>query len=106
MTVAFTPMSGPNRAGILRKHERICFGLPANDNQSALDDGAPDAAAIADALRHFAAHGLSAARIAGEEALAAREIGDEDAYGWWISVCRVLDPRAAAGIENARAPAV
>ncbi len=43
------------------------------------------------ALRHFAAHGLSAAQNAANEATAARERGDETGYAWWYDICHALD---------------
>lgn len=49
------------------------------------------------ALRHFARHGLSAARIAQRNAEDAFFAGDRDGWRWWSAICRTLDRRMAAG---------
>lgn len=56
---------------------------------------ANDQRLLAEALRHFAQHGLSAAAHARANAETARANGDEDACRWWISICRQLDRRMA-----------
>lgn len=50
---------------------------------------------FAEALRHFARHGLSAAAHARANAAAARLAGDDAACTWWIAICRQLDRRMA-----------
>ena len=50
------------------------------------------------ALRHFARHGLAAARIAQSNAEDAFFAGDRDGWRWWMAICRTLDRRLAAGI--------
>ena len=52
------------------------------------------------ALRHFADHGLGAAREAREEAENAFFAGDREAYDWWIAICRTLDRRIAAQLDH------
>jgi hypothetical protein len=47
------------------------------------------------ALRHFAAHGLSAAQNAADEAKAARVRGDDAEYNWWRDICHALDRQMA-----------
>lgn len=47
------------------------------------------------ALRHFAIHGLGAAREARREAQAAFFAGNREAYDRWLELCRVLDRRMA-----------
>ncbi len=47
------------------------------------------------ALRHFAEHGLGAARQACVFAEEALDAGDQDSYRWWLSICRTLDKRMA-----------
>jgi hypothetical protein len=51
------------------------------------------------ALRHFAEHGLGAAREAREQAEKAFFAGDRKAYDWWIAICRALDRRIAAELD-------
>ena len=79
--------------------------LPANDN----DDPSliarrraqsPSAETLAEALRYFAKHGLSAAGNAASEAIAARDEGEEDRYQYWLSICRTFDRRTARQIES------
>lgn len=52
------------------------------------------------ALRHFAQHGLAAARHARAQAEAARADGDGQAYRWWLDICRALDRRMAGEIDR------
>ena len=63
----------------------------ANDN----DDEQVSPALLEAALRHFARHGLGAARAARNEAEAAFFAGDRAAYRWWLGICRLLDRRMA-----------
>ncbi|WP_427969063.1 hypothetical protein [Altererythrobacter sp.] len=56
------------------------------------------------ALRHFAEHGLGAARAAREKAEAAFFAGDRESYDWWLGVCRTLDRRLAASVERDTRP--
>jgi hypothetical protein len=53
------------------------------------------------ALRHFAEHGLGAARAARRQAEAAFFAGDRQTYDWWLAVCRTLDRRLAAQLVRA-----
>ncbi len=53
------------------------------------------------ALRHFAEHGLGAARAAREQAERAFFAGDRSAYEWWIDITRTLDRRLAFDAERA-----
>jgi hypothetical protein len=56
------------------------------------------------ALRHFAQHGLSAAKTARAQAEAAFFAGDRQAYDWWLGITRTLDRRLAREAER-RTPA-
>ena len=47
------------------------------------------------ALKHFAQHGLGAAREALNQAEQAHFTGDMESYAWWLDVCRTLDRRVA-----------
>lgn len=52
------------------------------------------------ALRHFAQHGLGAAREARRQAECAFFAGDRESYDWWLGVCRALDARIARSLED------
>lgn len=52
------------------------------------------------ALRHFAEHGLGAAREARRHAERAFSAGDSQSYEWWLAVCRALDRRLAAELDR------
>ncbi|MEE4155425.1 MAG: hypothetical protein V2I27_14805 [Erythrobacter sp.] len=52
------------------------------------------------ALRHFAEHGLGAARAARAQAEAAFFAGDRQGYDWWLGITRTLDRRLAAEAER------
>ncbi len=56
------------------------------------------------ALRHFATHGMGAARDAREQAEIAFFEGDRLTYDWWLSVCRILDRRIARELERNTQP--
>lgn len=68
----------------------------ANDNSS---DGNEDAY-LSVALKHFAMHGLGAARDAREKAEKAFFAGDRTNYDHWIMVCRKLDRALAEKTSN------
>lgn len=70
-------------------------GSPANDNGDLPDSDL----LLHAALRHFAAHGISAARAARAQAEAAFFTGDRAGYDWWLAICRTLDRRLAAQID-------
>lgn len=63
-------------------------------------EAANDQRLLAEALRHFARHGLSAAAHARANAEAARASGDDETCRWWISICRQLDRRMADALAN------
>ncbi|KHK93137.1 hypothetical protein [Novosphingobium malaysiense] len=62
---------------------------PANSNCDGHDQ------VLAEALRHFARHGLGAAVKACEEAEQADACGDSDSREQWLSICRHFDRRMA-----------
>jgi hypothetical protein len=81
---------------------RAVIRRAANDNG---DRATPlhwgeDGAMLEAALRLFAAHGISAAQRAADEAEIARTGGDIDKARWWIGVCRTLDRRVAGRINH------
>ena len=73
----------------------------ANDN----GDRAPTAAVfeplLADALRHFAVHGLASAEAAVEAAADAGQRGDPSAQEHWVAITRMFDRRLAAHARHA-----
>ena len=84
------------KAMVSKASERV-----ANDNGE-VDAAANDALGAANdqmlraALRHFAKHGLGAAREARSQAEKAFFEGDRQAYDWWLGITRTLDRRLAA----------
>ena len=72
----------------------------ANDNGPATRVGArthqPNDRMLQAALRHFAQHGLGAARVARARAEKAFFEGDRQTYDWWLGITRTLDRRLAA----------
>lgn len=90
MTVHFAAARSSARSPIARTLARRVMGRVANDNGSEANDQMLHAA-----LRHFAEHGLGAAREARKQAEQAFFAGDRQAYDWWLGVCRTLDRRLA-----------
>ena len=52
------------------------------------------------ALKHFAAHGLGAAKVARAQAEKAFFQGDRETYDWWVGITRTLDRRLAASLSG------
>lgn len=75
---------------------RVACLFPANDNPA----HHPGEATLHAALRHFAEHGLAAARHARAQAEAARRADDRQAYGWWLEICRALDRGMARELDR------
>lgn len=97
MTLRFAAARSTARSPIARALARRAPGRAANDN--GLVSGADDLMLHA-ALRHFAEHGLSAARAARGQAEQAFFAGDRHGYDWWLGICRTLDRRLAAQVEQ------
>ena len=95
MTVYFAAARNAARSPIARALTRRPVVHVANDNDN---DGADDRMLHA-ALRHFAQHGLGAAREAHRQAERAFFAGDRQAYDWWLGICRTLDRRLAASLD-------
>jgi hypothetical protein len=72
----------------------------ANDNCDAPLAAHPNDQLLRAALRHFARHGLGAAREARAQAEKAFFAGDRQAYDWWLGITRTLDRRLAAEAER------
>ena len=96
MTVHFAAARTPSRSPVARILARGPVQQAANDNGSeALDDSMLSAA-----LRHFSEHGLSAAKQARAQAESAFFAGDRKGYDWWLGICRALDKRIAAQLDD------
>ena len=95
-----TPACSPiAKALAARAMERV-----ANDNGLSSQDNARAELAndqiLRAALRHFAQHGLGAARVARAQAEKAFFEGDRQAYDWWLGITRTLDRRMAAATDK------
>jgi hypothetical protein len=116
MAIHFAPAAVPGRspacspiakALAARAIERV-----ANDNQGdniadSLSEKGPQSLSgngndqfLRAALRHFAQHGISAAREARAQAEQAFFDGDRQAYDWWLGITRTLDRRLAEEAER------
>ncbi len=97
MTIHFAAARKPSCSPIARALARRAIGKVANDN------GKPRTATdqvLHAALRHFAEHGLGAAREARAQAEEAFFAGDRQSYDWWLDITRTLDRRLAANLEQ------
>ena len=92
MTIHFAAAKTTTCSPIARALARRAIGRVANDNgnESSANDPVLHAA-----LRHFAEHGLGAAREARAKAEEAFFAGDREAYDWWLEITRTLDRRLA-----------
>jgi hypothetical protein len=68
----------------------------ANDN----GEGLGEDTLLRAALRHFARHGLSAARQAHENAESASFAGNTAEYRHWMAICHALDRRMGASLAS------
>ncbi|MGX7925237.1 hypothetical protein ACWPMX_01540 [Tsuneonella sp. HG094] len=94
MTIRFAAARSAVHSPIARALARRAHGRATNDNG---DDVIANEAVFHAALRHFAAHGVGAARVALGEADKAQAEGDAQGHDWWMEICRTLDRRIAAG---------
>ncbi|MFU7529660.1 hypothetical protein [Qipengyuania sp. ASV99] len=74
----------------------------ANDNDLGGAHGAASDQLLRAALRHFAQHGLGAAREARTRAEEAFFAGDRQAFDWWLGITRTLDRRIADTVIHPR----
>lgn len=95
MTLRFAAARIAAASPLARALTRRRPGVAANDNGTETNDHMLHAA-----LRHFAEHGLGAARDAHKRAEQAFFAGDRESYQWWLGVCRTLDKRLAARLEH------
>ncbi|MCL9998883.1 MAG: hypothetical protein NBV68_05845 [Erythrobacter sp.] len=81
----------------------------ANDNRREGSAEAPAGTAfdplLADALRHFAVHGLAAAEVAVDLAAEARKRGDANGQDHWLAITQMFDRRLAARAGRVLEPA-
>ncbi len=98
MTIRFAAAQRGESRSVARV---LCASVPlksVNDNGWTLaGDGVAQAS-----LRHFARHGLGAARAAHEAAAAALEAGNDDDFQLWLAICRTFDRRLAEGLRGGR----
>ena len=101
MTIRFA--AAHNRDASLRKVMGAARAhRPANDNVPGVARNPGDDRMLRAALRHFAAHGLSAADSARSRAETAFFAGDRGEYRWWLGICRMLDRRMADAVAAHR----
>lgn len=104
MSFHFAAARSTAHSPIARALARKALGRAANDNPCDKTEltgalGGQDLMLKA-ALRHFAEHGLGAAREAHGHAERAFFTGDNQGYEWWLNVCRALDRRLAAELDR------
>ncbi len=92
MSFRFAPARTIAGSPIARALARRAGSLAANDNG---ERGPVDDAILHASLRHFAEHGLGAARTALAEAERALAQGDRQGHEWWLGICRSFDRRLA-----------
>lgn len=96
MSIRFAAARGALRPRMTPFRVRTLNLAAANDN------GAPwrRIGELEAALRHFARHGVAAARVAADKAQAAQAAGDAAGHEQWMDICRTLDRRMARQIEG------
>lgn len=99
MTVHFAPARSVTRSPLARAFARRTIANAANDNQDRAAALHNDELLHA-ALRHFARHGMGAAREARKQAEDAFFAGDRGKYDWWLGICRTLDRRMAEELNR------
>ncbi len=104
MSFHFAAARSAAHSPIARALAKKALARAANDNpgDNHGGGGAPGSQdlMLKAALRHFAEHGLGAAREARKQAERAFFTGDSQGYGWWLGVCRALDRRLAADLDR------
>ena len=102
MTIRFASAHNSASSPIVRVLTSCTLQQPANDNCDAHGNDI----LVYQALRHFSAHGLGAAREAHRQAEIAFFEGDRESYNWWLEICRTLDKRTARELANKPDPDV
>ncbi len=96
MSIRFAAPRSALRNRMDETQARTCCPMPANDNGARHTSETM----LHAALRHFADHGLAAARHAFQQAQQAAEEGDEQAFSYWLEMCRALDRRMAQELDQ------
>lgn len=96
---ARVPGRAPACAPIARAMAARAMEHVANDNGNGSASQAANDQILRAALRHFAQHGLGAAREARAKAEEAFFAGDRQGYQWWLGITRTLDRRLARQAE-------
>ena len=96
MTIHFAAAQSPIGSPVARVLNNATISGAANDNGRGYETTVPSDQMLRAALRHFAEHGLGAARAARIKAESAFFEGDRAAYEWWLGITRTLDRRLAA----------
>lgn len=104
MTMHFAPAQNPD-CSLLRTLRCPAVPYAANDNAVGVGNEPPSDLILRAALRHFAQHGLGAARAARAKAQEAFFSGDRSSYDWWLEITRTLDRRLASEAINANSTA-
>lgn len=95
-TAGFASASSPRAKALAeRARENV-----ANDNADFSARSQQSELVLRAALRHFAAHGLGAAKVARAQAEKAFFQGDRETYDWWLGITRTLDRRMAASVSG------
>lgn len=102
MTIRFAPARPLARLGGVRLDARV-RGPAANDNGAA-GRSLSHSAELRATLKHFAQHGLGAARMAQANAERAFFRGDRQGYLHWLGICRTLDRRLAGALTARTTP--
>ena len=104
MPIHFAAARSTAHSPIARALARKAHARAANDNRGGSVHGSAEQqdVLLKAALRHFAEHGLGAAREARKQAEQAFFAGDRQSYEWWLGVCGALDRRLAKPLETAR----
>ena len=105
MTIRFAAATtGANAVRSLPASKPIARGLIARSMERVGNDNGPRTSGFGSnndvlqaALRHFAEHGMSAARVARAQAQTDQ---DRQTYDWWLDITRTLDRRLAAELER------
>ena len=103
MSVHFAAARSTAHSPIARALAKKALARAANDNGDVAQVQAKDITfdmTMRGALKHFAEHGLGAAKAARQQAEQAHYAGDDEAYEWWLGICRTLDGRLAKSLAE------
>lgn len=95
-SAGLAPVSYPNAKVLtIRARRKV-----ANDNVDFSERSKQNELVLRAALRHFAEHGMGAAKVARAQAERAFFQGDRGTYDWWLDITRTLDRRLAASVSG------